>query len=87
MDEGVAEARRTPGARLVDVREEGEFLAGHVPDAANVPLSQLGRIADVAQDGSSCVRDMRTSATLGALTTTLAHAREAVITYLGVRYS
>lgn len=50
MDEGVAEARRTPGARLVDVREEGEFLAGHVPDAANVPLSQLGRIADVAQD-------------------------------------
>ena len=44
MDEGVAEARRTPGARLVDVREEGEFLAGHVP------LSQLGRIADVAQD-------------------------------------
>lgn len=26
---------------VVDVRESGEFLAGHVPGATNVPLSRL----------------------------------------------
>lgn len=30
------------GARLVDVRTPGEFNAGHIPGAVNVPLQELG---------------------------------------------
>lgn len=30
------------GARLVDVRTPGEFNAGHLPGAVNVPLQELG---------------------------------------------
>ena len=29
------------GARLVDVRTPGEFAAGHIPGAVNIPLQQL----------------------------------------------
>jgi phage shock protein E len=29
------------GARLVDVRTPGEFAAGHIPGAINVPVQQL----------------------------------------------
>jgi phage shock protein E len=29
------------GARLVDVRTPGEFAAGHIPGAINIPLQQL----------------------------------------------
>lgn len=28
-------------AIVLDVREEGEFAAGHIPDAKNIPLSKL----------------------------------------------
>lgn len=31
----------TPGVLLVDVREPDEFARGHVPDALNLPLSQM----------------------------------------------
>ena len=30
------------GARLVDVRTPGEFAAGHIPGAINIPVQQLG---------------------------------------------
>jgi phage shock protein E len=31
------------GAKLVDVRSPGEFSAGHLPGAINVPLQELGK--------------------------------------------
>lgn len=38
-----AEARQLvqTGARLVDVRTPGEFAAGHIPGAINIPVQQL----------------------------------------------
>jgi phage shock protein E len=38
-----AEARQLvhAGARLVDVRTPGEFAAGHIPGAINIPVQQL----------------------------------------------
>jgi phage shock protein E len=51
----VPEARRLlgEGALLVDVRTAGEFAAGSVPGAVNVPLSDLpGAIAKHAPDKS-----------------------------------
>ncbi len=36
------------GARLLDVRSAGEFGAGHLPGAVNVPLSELSsRLSEV----------------------------------------
>jgi phage shock protein E len=38
-----AEARQLvrTGARLVDVRTPGEFAAGHIPGAVNIPVQEL----------------------------------------------
>lgn len=39
------------GAFLLDVREPGEWAAGHVPGALHIPLGQLGaRAGEVAWD-------------------------------------
>ena len=39
INKGIKEYRTTPGAVLIDVREPGEFAAGHIPGAVNMPLS------------------------------------------------
>ncbi|MFI6908165.1 rhodanese-like domain-containing protein [Nonomuraea sp. NPDC050394] len=36
------EAKDVPvGAYLLDVREQGEWLAGHAPDAVHIPMGEL----------------------------------------------
>jgi len=35
------EHKQREGARLVDVRGRDEYVAGHIPGAANLPLSEL----------------------------------------------
>jgi phage shock protein E len=53
-----AEAHRLVegGALLVDVRTPGEFSAGHIPGALNIPLDQLGGRADeLRKDGKPVV--------------------------------
>ena len=39
INKGIKEYQSTPGAVLIDVREPGEFAAGHIPGAINMPLS------------------------------------------------
>ena len=34
-------AAHTTGAQVVDVREPAEYIAGHVPGAAMIPMGQL----------------------------------------------
>ena len=42
---------QTGKAQLVDVRSAGEFAAGHVPGAANIPLEEIERrIGDLSAD-------------------------------------
>ena len=41
--------RRTENALLVDVREPGEYAAGHIPGALNAPLSTLAE-AELPKD-------------------------------------
>ncbi|WP_019011811.1 rhodanese-like domain-containing protein [Deinococcus aquatilis] len=42
------EGTRREGARLVDVRECEEYVAGHIPGAVNLPLSELvGREGEI----------------------------------------
>jgi len=39
------------GAALVDVRTPGEFASGHLPEAVNMPLHELGRrVAELPED-------------------------------------
>lgn len=35
------EGKKRGGARLIDVREREEYTQGHIPDAVNLPLSEL----------------------------------------------
>lgn len=53
MDDGVAEARNTQGAFLIDVREPNEFASGHVAGAVSLPLSELERIGELVEDRSA----------------------------------
>ena len=61
-------------AVLLDVRENGEFVAGHLPDAVNIPLSALGaRGSELAKLTSRpiiayCDRGQRAQGATGALT-------------------
>lgn len=34
------------GVPLIDVREEDEYAAGHVPGAVNLPMSKIGDLLD-----------------------------------------
>ena len=53
MDDGVAEARSTEGAFLIDVREPNEFASGHVAGATSLPLSELERVGELVEDRSA----------------------------------
>jgi len=45
------EARVSGGAALIDVRTTGEFAAGRIPGAVNIPIEELrGRIAEIPRD-------------------------------------
>ena len=64
--------RQRDGARVVDVREPGEYVEGHVPGAVPVPMGQLpGRLGEL--DSSEpvyvlCASGNRSSAMTDVLT-------------------
>lgn len=39
INKSIEEFKSIPGAVLIDVREPGEYEAGHIPEAVNMPLS------------------------------------------------
>lgn len=51
INAGVAEYKNTEGAVLVDVRNIGEYAAGHIEGSINVPLQFItdikGRVTDL----------------------------------------
>lgn len=48
VDQAAFAAAHTEGAIVIDVREPGEYVDGHVPGARMVPLSRLPlRLADL----------------------------------------
>ncbi|PVZ09609.1 rhodanese-like domain-containing protein [Actinomycetospora cinnamomea] len=44
-----------PGATLLDVREDDEWVAGHAPDAVHLPMSQLAARLDEVPPGPVAV--------------------------------
>ncbi len=48
----VVTAELDDDCRLIDVREDEEWLAGHAPTATHVPMTELpGRIAEIPDEG------------------------------------
>jgi len=41
INAGVQQFKSTPGAALIDVREEDEYAEGRIPGSINIPLSRL----------------------------------------------
>ena len=48
-DELVMDIPHDPNLMIVDVRKETEYAEGHLPDALNLPLSEMTDIAELAQ--------------------------------------
>jgi phage shock protein E len=72
------------GARLVDVRTPGEFAAGHLPGAVNIPLQQLDdRLAELEPKGSPVVLYCRSGHRSGNAARTLKSAGFAAVHDLG----
>ena len=50
IHQGVQEFRNTEGAVLLDVRTPQEYREGHIPGSQNVPLQQLDKVEEVAEN-------------------------------------
>ena len=64
--------RKTPGAVLLDVRSEEEYLSGHIPQAVNIPLDKISNVQDVVKNHDSaifvyCLRGTRSLKAAGVL--------------------
>jgi rhodanese-related sulfurtransferase len=52
VDIAQLEKARAEGIPLVDVREQDEYVGGHVPDAILLPMSEIAeRVDEVPSDG------------------------------------
>lgn len=62
------------GALIIDVRSKGEFAGGHIKDALNIPLDQLGSNLSKLKDKNRiiiccCASGMRSGSATGILKT------------------
>ena len=50
INTGVEKYRSTPGAVLLDVRDEVEFRGSHIPGSINIPVNRIGTVKDRIRD-------------------------------------
>jgi len=72
INEGVKTCAATPGAVLLDVRDPGEYAAGHIPGSINLPLSEIKSAEDRFPDMDTplfvyCLSGARSSKAIAAL--------------------
>lgn len=48
INDGIQQFKDTEGALLIDVRGDGEFRQGHIPESVNIPLQRLKDIKKYA---------------------------------------
>lgn len=91
MDAAIEQARQTPGALIVDVREADEVALGMVPGALWVPLATIAQLPTRVADKNtplfiycrSGARSSRAIAELKALGYTQLHNAGGILTYHG----
>lgn len=72
------------GARLVDVRTPGEFAAGHIPGALNIPVQQLdARMSELQPKDGAVVVYCRSGHRSGAAARMLKNAGFKAVRDLG----
>lgn len=72
INDGVNLCKETPDAVLLDVRDTDEYAAGHIPRAANLPLSRIREAEDRFPDADTplfvyCLSGARSSRAVAAL--------------------
>ena len=72
INEGVRTFAATRGAVLLDVRDPGEYAAGHIPGSVNLPLSEIRSAEDRFPDMDTplfvyCLSGARSSKAIAAL--------------------
>lgn len=72
INASIAEYQTCENAVLIDVRESNEYSAGHIPDAVNIPLSQIASAEDVLSDKGAtlyvyCLSGARSNRATGIL--------------------
>ena len=72
INEGVKEYTALSRAMLIDVREKEEYRSGHIPDAKNIPLSQIEKTPSIVTDKSMplfvyCLSGARSGQAVGRL--------------------
>ena len=55
INEGVEEFKNTPGAVLIDVRTEEEYLVGHIEQSVNIPLQLIDCAGEKIKDKTTPV--------------------------------
>ena len=50
VNKGIEEFKQVADAVLEDVRTLEEYQEGHIPGSRNIPLQQLDKIADIAEN-------------------------------------
>ncbi len=50
IDADIERFKKTPGAVLVDVRDEAEYKKGHIPDSINIPERDIDNVESVIKD-------------------------------------
>ena len=50
INQGIEEFKKLDNAYLIDVREEEEYLSGHIPNSKNIALSKIEDIKDIIKD-------------------------------------
>ena len=50
INQGVQEFKNAAGTVLLDVRTPQEYREGHIPGSQNVPLQQLDKVEEVAEN-------------------------------------
>jgi rhodanese-related sulfurtransferase len=74
IDVGEAQKRVEEGAQLVDVRDDHEWEAGHIPGAAHIPLPELNERAGEIDRGRPVILYCRGGSRCAMATEALAAA-------------
>lgn len=55
IDAGVEKFKKTPGAVLIDVRNEDEYKKGHIPDSINITDKEIEKVEAIVENRDAAI--------------------------------